>query len=123
MARSCDEERRRKLHEKNYDSRGQRTPQSSTTEEAMGRHDTARHEVPPIKEKNILVTERSGKEGSEWLIPALGGINSSRGGFNILSWKTLHYPANQFYSFVRGLSTHLPINQSTNRSINQSIIV
>jgi len=40
--------RGRKLHEKNYDGRGQQTPQSRATEEAMGRHDTA---VCPIKEK------------------------------------------------------------------------
>ena len=43
--------RGRKLHEKNYDGRGQQTPQSRATEEAMGRHDTAGHEVSPIKEK------------------------------------------------------------------------
>ena len=48
--RSCDEKRGRKLHEKNYDSRGQRTPQSRTTEEATARHDTARQEVSLIKE-------------------------------------------------------------------------
>jgi len=38
MVRSRDEKRGRKLHENNYDGRGQRTPQSRTTEEAMGRH-------------------------------------------------------------------------------------
>jgi len=41
----------RKLHEKNYDGRGQRTPQSRTAEEAIGRHDTPRHEVSPITER------------------------------------------------------------------------
>ena len=51
MVRSCDEKIGRKLHEKNYDGRGQRTPQTRTTEEAMGRYDTARHEVSPIKER------------------------------------------------------------------------
>jgi len=39
------------MNEKNNESRGQRTPQSRTTEEAMGRHRTARHEVSPIKER------------------------------------------------------------------------
>jgi len=38
----------------NYDSRGRRTPQSRTTEEAMGRHHTARHEVSPIKERAYI---------------------------------------------------------------------
>ena len=52
MILSCDEKRGRKLHEKNYDSTGHRTPQSRTTEEeAMGRYDPARHEVSPIKER------------------------------------------------------------------------
>ena len=51
MVWSCDEKRGRRLHEKNYDSRGQRTPQSRTTEEAMGRHDTTKHEVSPIEER------------------------------------------------------------------------
>jgi len=41
----------RREDEKNYDGRGQRTPQSRTTEEAMGRHDTTRYEVSPIKER------------------------------------------------------------------------
>jgi len=55
MVRLCDKKRGRKIHEKNYDSRGQRTPaQSRTKEEAMGRHDTARHEVSPIKERTYL---------------------------------------------------------------------
>jgi len=36
IVRSCDEKGGRKLHEKNYDGRGQWTPQSRTTEEAMG---------------------------------------------------------------------------------------
>jgi len=31
----------------NYDGRGQQTPQSRTIE-AMGRHDTMRHEASPI---------------------------------------------------------------------------
>ena len=51
MVRPCDEKRGRKLHEKNYDGRGQWTPQSRTTEEAMGRHDT-RHEASPIEERS-----------------------------------------------------------------------
>ena len=51
MVRSCDEKRGRKLDEKNYDGRGQWTPQSRTTEEAMGRNDTARQEVSPIEER------------------------------------------------------------------------
>jgi len=51
MVRSCDEKRGRKLHAKNYDGRGQRTLLLRTTEEAMGRHDTARQEVSPIKER------------------------------------------------------------------------
>jgi len=51
MAWSGDEDRGRKLHEKNYDGRGPRMLQSRTTEEAMGRHDTARYEVSPIKER------------------------------------------------------------------------
>jgi len=41
----------RKLHEKNYAVRAQRRPQSRTTEEAMGRHHTARHEVSPIEKR------------------------------------------------------------------------
>jgi len=51
MVRSCDEKRGRKLHENNYDGRGQRTPQPKTTEEAMETHYTIRHEVSPIKER------------------------------------------------------------------------
>src|SRR6218665_1517021 len=55
MVWSCDTKRglkvQKKMNEKNHDSRGQRTPQSRTTEEAMGRHRTARHEVSPIKER------------------------------------------------------------------------
>ena len=51
MVLLCDKKRGRKLHEKNYDGRGQRTPQSRMTEEAMGRHDTARCKVSPIKER------------------------------------------------------------------------
>jgi len=35
MIWSCDEKRGRHFYEKNYDSRGQRTPQTRTTEEAM----------------------------------------------------------------------------------------
>ena len=42
MVRSCDEKSGQKLHKNNYDSRGQRTPQSRTTEEAMMRYHTAR---------------------------------------------------------------------------------
>src|SRR6218665_4210843 len=48
------------------------------TEEAMGRHDTTRHEVSPIKERTYWQFERSREEGSEGLIPPLGGINLSR---------------------------------------------
>jgi len=51
MIWSCYEKRERKLHEKNYDGRGRRTPQQRTTEEALGRRDAARHEVSPIKER------------------------------------------------------------------------
>ena len=38
---------------------------------------TERHEVSSIIEKSIilLLIERSGEEGSEWLNPPLGGIN------------------------------------------------
>jgi len=57
MVRSCDEKRGRKLHEKNYDGRGQRTLQSRTAEKAMGRHDTARHEVSPIKERTYWLSK------------------------------------------------------------------
>ena len=85
MVRSCDEKRGRKLHEKNYDSRGQRTPQSRTTEEARCRHNAARYEVSPIKEKNVLVIERNGEERSEWLTSPLRGINSSLKEIYILS--------------------------------------
>ena len=53
------------------------TPQSRTTEEAIGRHDTARHEVSPIKERTYWGSKEV-EEGSEWLIPPLRGINSSR---------------------------------------------
>ncbi len=63
MVRSCDEKRGRKLHEMNYDVRGQRTPQSRTTEEAMV--DMIQQDAP-IKERTYMVTERSGEEGSEW---------------------------------------------------------
>ena len=52
MVRSCYEKRGRKLHEKNYDGRGQRTPQSKTTKEATGRHHTERHEVSPIRKEH-----------------------------------------------------------------------
>ena len=55
MVWSCDTKRglkvQKKMNEKNHDSRGQRTPQLKTTEEAMARHLTARHEVSPIKER------------------------------------------------------------------------
>ena len=51
MVPLCYEKRGRNLYEKNYDGRGQRTPQSRTTEEVMGRQDAARHEVSPIKER------------------------------------------------------------------------
>src|SRR6218665_2460667 len=78
MVWSCDEKRGRKLHEKNYDSRGQWTPQSRTTEEAMFRHHTARHEVSPIKERTYCCSKRSGEEGFEWLTSPLRGINTSR---------------------------------------------
>jgi len=60
MVRSCDE--KRGLHEKNYDDRGQRTPQSRTTEEAMGRHHTARHEVSPIKERTYWLSKEVEKK-------------------------------------------------------------
>ena len=33
MIRSCDEKRGGKLHEKNYDDRGQRTPQSPVVDD------------------------------------------------------------------------------------------
>jgi len=51
MVRSCDEKRGRKLHEKNYDSRGQWTRSLGRQKEAMVRYHTARHEVSPIKER------------------------------------------------------------------------
>jgi len=41
------------------------TQQTRTTEEAMGRHHTARHEVSPIKRKKcigLLVIDRIGEE-------------------------------------------------------------
>ena len=59
---------------KNYDGRGQRTPQSRTTEEALGRHDTVglRNEVS--SRKIILVIEIGGVEGSKWLTPPWEGL-------------------------------------------------
>src|SRR6218665_58663 len=49
--------RGQKLHEKNYDDRGQRTLQSRTAEKTTGRHNTARHEVSPIKERTYWLSK------------------------------------------------------------------
>ena len=49
--RSCDEKREKEMHENNDDSRGQRTTQPNTTEEAIGKHDTTRREASPIEER------------------------------------------------------------------------
>ena len=67
-----------KLHEENYEDRGLWTPQSGMSEEAMGRDGTARPEISYIlKKEGTGNIETSEEEGSKWLTPPLGGINSS----------------------------------------------
>jgi len=79
MVRSCDENRGWKLHEKNYDSRGQRTLQLRTTEEAMGRHHSDRHEVYPIKERAYCwLKEVEKRDPSGWPLPCKGLIQAGR---------------------------------------------
>jgi len=66
----CDEQRGRKLHEKNYDGRGQWNPQLRTTEEVKGTHDTTRHEVSPIEERRYWWPEEVEKDSKIHLIQA-----------------------------------------------------
>ena len=78
--------------EKNYDGRGQRTPKSRTTEEAMGRHDTTRHEVSPIKEGRYWwQKEVEQKDLSGWPLPWKGLIQAQRRYSNewlVAGWST-----------------------------------
>ena len=69
MVQSCDEKRGRKLHEKNYDGRGQQMLQSRTTEEALERPDT-RCEVFRLK------IEHTGDRKKRRRKILMGGINS-----------------------------------------------
>src|SRR6218665_967776 len=48
----CDAKMPKYLNEKNYDSRCQRISQSRMTEETMGRHNTTRRDVFPIKKEH-----------------------------------------------------------------------
>src|SRR6218665_626580 len=77
MVRSCDEKRGRKLHEKNYDGRGQRTPQSRTTEEGMG--DIIQQDMKSLRLKKEHNADRKKWRGKIRVTdPSLGGINTSR---------------------------------------------
>jgi len=73
----------------NYDGRGQRQPQSGTTEEAMGRHDKARHEVSPIKEKTYWWSkEVERRDQSGWPL-LLGGVIQTGRRYIYITWSTV----------------------------------
>jgi len=115
---SCDEKRGPKLHEKNYGSRGQRTPQSRTTEEAMGKHENNKTwSFYGWRRKYWRQKEVERKDLSSWPLPWEGLIQARRIKLTVIISSSNNNSWNTAYLVYKGTWEKQAIFISANPSL------